>query len=619
MREPSGRAGPPGGDGAPAGLSVQLLGRPRLELDGAAGYRFRSRKSWALLTFLLLSERPPTRSSLAALLFSEADDPLRALRWSLAEVRRGLGAGGLVEGDPVRITLPSGSTVDVEVLLHGSWREAVELPGVGLDLLDGITVQNADSFDSWLLSERRRIAAASESILHEAALGHLSHGNLAPARDLAVRASLMSPLDENHQALLIRLYRLAGDDAAAERQFAAWTSLTQRELGTVPGIPVLRAMRERPLSTHSVDAAAIPAVVESGRAALSAGALTAGVASFEAAVHLADQAGQDSLRVQTRLVLGEALIHALGGLDEAGLATLTEAEQIAVAIDDAESAAEARAELGYVDFLRARYDRAERTLAQVLAADATSSSTRAKALTYLGSVASDRAEYPRAISLLDEAVQASRAVREPRREAFGLSMAGRVYLLRGELDSATGHLRAAIALAEQEHWLSFLPWPQALLGQVLLSQGDLAGATDCLEQSFARACQIGDPCWEGISARGLALVAEASGHVPQALSTLLDARARSNRLPDPYVWLDAHILDALCELGRRHGHPSTTTWADQLHHRAARAGMRELTVRAMVHRALLGRPGDADAAALLAADIDNPALTRPLASTLLST
>jgi hypothetical protein len=23
------------------------------------------------------------------------------------------------------------------------------------------------------------------------------------------------------------------------------------------------------------------------------------------------------------------------------------------------------------------------------------------------------------------------------------------------------------------------------------------------------------------------------------------------------VWLDVHILDALCELGRRHGHPQT--------------------------------------------------------------
>ena len=45
-----------------------------------------------------------------------------------------------------------------------------------------------------------------------------------PRSRLARRAAVMSPLDENHQALLIRLYRLAGDDDAAERQFAAWSA-----------------------------------------------------------------------------------------------------------------------------------------------------------------------------------------------------------------------------------------------------------------------------------------------------------------------------------------------------------------------------------------------------------
>ena len=73
----------------PSSLTVQLLGRPRIEVDGAPGYRYRSRKSWALLAFLLLGERPPTRTQLASLLFAEADDPLR----SLAVVPRGDPAG----------------------------------------------------------------------------------------------------------------------------------------------------------------------------------------------------------------------------------------------------------------------------------------------------------------------------------------------------------------------------------------------------------------------------------------------------------------------------------------------------------------------------------------------
>ena len=418
----------------------------------------------------------------------------------------------------------------------------------------------------------------------------------------------MSPLDENHQALLIRLYRLAGEDDAAERQFAAWSATAERELGTTPGAAVRLALRERQRSHQAVDVISIQAITEAGAAAVSAGAVSAGVASFETAVRLADQAGAGSLRVETRLVLAEALIHTMGGLDEEGVARLVEAERIALADGDAETAASARAELGYVDYLRARYDRAERWFGQVLEQGSHSPSTLAKAMTYLGSVASDRAEYPRASSLLEEATRLSHSAHEPRREAFGLSMLGRISLLRGALDEATEQLEAAVDLAKRDHWLAFLPWPQALLGQVLLSGGDLAGASESLEQSFARACQIGDPCWEGIAARGLALVAEASGHPDTAFTVLLDARSRTTRLADPYVWLDVHILDALCEVGRRHGHASTPDWVAEMRDRASRTGMRELTVRAMLHGDALGAPGDGALAAILATDIDNPEL-----------
>jgi DNA-binding SARP family transcriptional activator len=598
---------------APSSLTVQLLGRPRIEVDGAPGYRYRSRKSWALLAFLLLGERPPTRSQLASLLFAEADDPLGALRWCLAEIRRALGPEAVLDGDPVTITLPAGTTVDADQLVRGHWTAAVELPGLGHELLDGLAIQHAEAYESWLLSERRRLAAATESILHEAALGLLARGDLGRARDLAVRAAVMSPLDENHQALLIKLYRLAGEDEAAQRQYDAWTSVAMRELGAPPGAPILLAMREGPRAVREGESASIQAVTEAGAAAVTAGALLAGVSTFENAVRLADLAGADSDRIQTRLVLGEALIHTLGGLDEAGLATLVEAERIAVANGDREAITRVRAEVGYVDFLRARYDRAERSLSQVLAEEATAPSVRAKAMTYLGSVVSDRAEYPRAISLLQGAVQASRDAGEPRRQAFGLAMLGRVSLLRGDLVEATDILTAAGDLAERDHWLSFLPWPQAMLGQAWLSLGDLDAASRTLEQSFARACQIGDPCWEGISARGLALLAEAEGEVDRSFGVLLDARARTNRLADPYVWLDVHILDALCELGRRHGHPQTSTWAAAMLDRASRTGMRELTVRAMLHEAASGMREDSAAAAMLAADIDNPELTPLLA------
>src|SRR4029450_4988993 len=67
---------------------IALLGRPRIECRGRA-VPLAGRKPWGLLAYLCL-EHQATRHDLAALLFSAADDPLAALRWSLLQVRRAL-------------------------------------------------------------------------------------------------------------------------------------------------------------------------------------------------------------------------------------------------------------------------------------------------------------------------------------------------------------------------------------------------------------------------------------------------------------------------------------------------------------------------------------------------
>lgn len=228
-------------------------------------------------------------------------------------------------------------------------------------------IHGASAFELWLLSQQRRMAAASEAILHEVALGSMSRGKKDLAIDYAIRAAMMTPLDENHQALLIRLYRLTGDDAAAAQQFAACTELFDKELGVGPGPAVQAAMREtRDRGGAVTDPASVEAIVEAGSAAVAAGAVEAGVQSLRTAVRLADGTNAAKLRVSSRLVLAEALIHSLGGLDEEGLAALYEADEIAFADGDRTAAARARAELGYVDFLRARYDRAEMRLVDAL-------------------------------------------------------------------------------------------------------------------------------------------------------------------------------------------------------------------------------------------------------------
>lgn len=594
-------------------LAIHLLGRPAIDRGSGDVYRFRSRKSWGLLAYLILSERPPSRVQLATLLFGAADDPLRALRWSLTEIRRALGEAASVEGDPVVLQLPADTVVDVDVVTRGAWADAVRLPGLGADLLEGAAFREAAAFESWLLSEQRHLAAASEAILHEAALSAMSRGAAKEATGYAVRVVSMNALDENHQALLIRSYRLAGDDDAADRQLAVCTELFARELGVTPGPAVHVAMREPSRGSEVLtDDASIEAIVEAGSAAVAAGAVEAGVHSLRAGVTLADAASSDRLRVTSRLALAEALIHSLRGRDEEGLATLHVADEIALASDELGLVAEARAELGYVEYLRARYDRAELWLTDALRLAGSSQWMTAKATTYLGSVESDRANYAKALEYLEEATKLSRAAGDVRREAYALSMLGRIHLLRNNLDEAASRLDVSIELSERERWLAFMPWPQALRGEVELARSNPEAATGFLQQAFARACQLGDPCWEGMAARGVALAAEATGETERAFEVLAEARIRCNRFADPYVWLDVYILDAQCDLGRRHGHTETKFWIESMHELSSRTGMKEFIVRSLLHRAAIGNDGDAAAARLLGSHIDNPALDRLL-------
>src|SRR5215470_7963899 len=83
LRLQHGRVAGPWDHSETMSITIQLLGSPRIVRDPGDAYRFRSRKSGGLLAYLILSERPPTRSQLAALLFASADDPVRALRWCL--------------------------------------------------------------------------------------------------------------------------------------------------------------------------------------------------------------------------------------------------------------------------------------------------------------------------------------------------------------------------------------------------------------------------------------------------------------------------------------------------------------------------------------------------------
>jgi DNA-binding SARP family transcriptional activator len=564
-----------------------------------------------LLTFLLLSQVPPSRERVAGLLFPEADDPLGTLRWTLSIIRRGLGERVDLVGDPLYLRLPPGTLVDVEVLGSGSWTEAVALPGLGHELLEGLAFRGSPGLELWLENERRHVAGMASAVLHQAALAQLARGEPDGAADHATELVRLNPYDENAHVLLVRCLQAAGSPDAAARHVVACTELFRRDLGIEP-TPALR------------DAAAAPEVrvlgrvsgradvltdMEAGDAALAAGAFEAGLQRMRGAVAIARSVNDPILLARALVGLGGALVHSARGADEEGAAALHEGTTLAEAAGDQRVAATGWREISWIQFLRAEYERAEESLSRTLDHAVGNDEELAWVELIRGACRHDVGDYPAAGELLLSAVGRASRLGSGQPLAQALTLLGRLHLMRGEPEDARRILDRAIEEVAARSMTAFLPWPESFRGEVDLVTGDLASAEARFEHAYALGCRVGDPCWEGISVRGLGLVAAARRDVPRAIELLVEAPKLCRRLPDTYLWIEAYALDALCAVGVNHAVESAARWIDELEATAARRGIGELVLRAAVYRARIGEPGAGSVARSLAAEIDNPALT----------
>lgn len=588
-------------------LAVQLLGVPSVERDGHATAPPRGHKAWGLLAYLLLTERPPSREHLAALLFPDAGDPLAALRWTLSELRRTLGPGMAIDGNPVRLALAPWVFVDVHVLARAVWTEAAGLHGLELELLEGVEPSGSAGFELWLAGERRRVTGVAASVLREAAHASLARGDESAAVRYATRLVRLEPLDENHHALLVRsLCRAGRPDDAAEHMRRA-TALLQRELGMSPSPAVRRAMvveaAGRPVGT-----AAIRARIERGEAAVAAGALEEGLRVLRVAAAAARDAKEHRLLAGALVCLGEALVHAARGGDEEGTAVLHEAVVLAAQIHDDVLGATARRMLAWVELFRGRYDRLLALLDEAvdLAGDEEVElgwleMIRGGALTEMG-------QYAAAEGVVRTAVERAERLDLPDAGAFAWSLLGRVHLLRRELPPARHAFERSLERTRTAGWVAFLPLPEAFLAEVELLEGSVDRAESLFEHAFALGHEVDDPCWESIATRGLGLVAAARGDTADALRLLVEAPAMCRRLPDSSRWIEAYALDALCAFAVKHAVPGCDRWITELEDLAAPSGMRELVARAATHRAHLAGDSSLGAATLLVEGVDNPAL-----------
>lgn len=595
------------------GLAIRLLGPPMIEQDGAGRQAPRGQKPWALLALLLLSTEPLSRERLADLLFTDADDPLASLRWNLAELRRALGPDAKLEGDPVRLGLPPDAEVDVRRLAAGSAAEALTVAGLGRDLLEGIQPVVHPAFEAWLLAERRHHAGVSAGVLREGAIARLAAGDATGAVELATKLVALDEYDEEAYALLIRAHVAAGNRADAQRYLRGTIDRFRQDLGIEPSATLLRAADPAAsaltASSGPATRAGAESLIAAGEAAIGAGAIEAGLDTLRRATSDAEQSGDRSLVARALVALGEAYIHGGRGRDGEGSTALHAALAVAEDIGAQDLVSEACRELGYVEMLRARYDRAEAWLRRALD-EAPDAGLRAAALGVSGSVAHDQGRTQESIDLLTESLRVASPLGKPRLDAWAYTFLGRAHLTREELSAARSALEAALASVRTAAWMTFLPLPQALLAAVDLAEDRTTEASDGFESAFALGCQIGDPCWEGLGARGIGLLKIARGEIGEGMSWLADARARSIRIPDTYLWIHGYCLDALAGQSIERGLPEAGRWVAELEATAARTGMHELLVRGFLHRAALGSEDAHASAAIFASRIDNPAVLR---------
>ncbi len=531
-------------------LRIRLIGRPIAERDGEPIAGPRGHKAWALLGRLVRSTDPVPRQVLVDELFAEADDPLAALRWSLAEVRRSLREPGALEGNPVRLGLD-----DAWIDARDITPDAVLEDGITGGFLDGIDVRGSAGFESWLLVERNRVDGEVSEALRQATLRALSARATDRAVEFAQAMVARTPLDEGAHVLLVKALATAGDADAATRQVRASEALFVAETG----LPPSRAIRDAARTGAPAVVAGVPpratalSLLQAGVAAVAAGATDAGIDSLRASTAAADTADDPALRGRCLTELGTALVHSVRGYDDEGAIVLREAADQAHAAGDQRMEAIALSELAYLDVLagRRRSVAASLEAARRLHPDDPELSARLAGFEAMN--LNDHGRLDEAAARFVEAAELAREARSPAREAWSLGVGTRTLYLLGRFDEAEDWGRRSCELSATA-WTAFTPWPEAWRAHVRLARGDDPGdVRDGLTATFAMACQIGDPCWEAISAKALAATHMAESDFATALQWLDRAMVQFRRKTDTYVWVAIEILVAEAEAARLDG------------------------------------------------------------------
>ena len=525
-------------------LRVRLLGRPGLEHDGESR-RLEGHKPWALLTYLLLEPRAPTRRELADLLWSETDDPLGAVRWSLSQVRKAMNPPAEIGERDGRIKIDAEVlVVDAGELLRGEWDESSIDDLVRGELLEGMSFGDSPSFDTWLQVQRARTATAAADALRWAAT-LLSHREPDRALALAERALRSDPFDDVLHELVVEIHAARGDRERARTYVAGLVRRYRDELAIEPPSSISRPLDRPPRSAAEpllrLDVQA-RALLDIAKVRFWAGD---SASARDIALRAARQAGESGDRaLEARALILGAGTYTGGGLGTAREWTshLQRALRLANELGDRATVAQIESERGRVSAIEGRYGAAEASFRRAGRLAETIGDTREAgwARAMLAVCHADRCEYAVAEEELRAALPALGWA------PHAMAVLARVLVSIGNTEEGKAFADAAVARAEREGLLPTLPWALVQAGDARLAEGDLDGATERFARALTIAQETKHPSWQALALRGLGLVARSNKDEERTLTLLREALAREEQ-GQGNRWIVAAILADLVE------------------------------------------------------------------------
>jgi DNA-binding SARP family transcriptional activator/tetratricopeptide (TPR) repeat protein len=238
----------------PGAIEIRLFGELSVVRAGHAVALPASKKTRALLAFLVTSQRSHTREKLCDLLWEGPEDPRAALRWSLAKIRPLVDDPQLPRliADRERVSFEArGATTDLQQLrtltsagfdqiaTHVLERCAQAING---ELLEGLELPDCYQYNVWCRGERETARRLNRCIRVEL-MARLEDD---PERALFHAHALTTndPLDQLAHAAAIRLLGKLGRAKEALRQYEVCKDIVKSQLHCSPLIDVEQARME---------------------------------------------------------------------------------------------------------------------------------------------------------------------------------------------------------------------------------------------------------------------------------------------------------------------------------------------------------------------------------------